>query len=550
MKKNKILIFLLTLAFVGQAQEFSRKDSLRGNLTPIRTCYDVTFYDLKVMIDEQEKSIERSHNIIHFTALTDFSWFQIDLASNMEVQIIEFEKSQLEFSREFDAVYVYFNREVKKGEQLSIKVWYGGYPRVAVNAPWDGGFSWKKDSNGNPWIGVSCQGLGASVWWPNKDHQSDEPDSMRITCTARYPLKIIANGDLRSDTSVWNQYLESWVNVSEWFVSYPINNYNVTLNIGDYTHFSDSYISLKDTLRMDYYVLHDNLEKAKEHFKQVKPMMKCFENYFGEYPFWNDGYALVETPYLGMEHQSAIAYGNDYLPGYHGNTRFIDGLAFDFIIVHESGHEWWGNSITSNDIADMWVHEGFCTYSEVLYVECMHGYDAMLSYVNNQKRSVRNDKAVIGPYHVNQTGSSGDMYFKGSLMLHTLRNLIEDDELWFDIIKGIANDFKYQTVDGQVIMDYINEKSGKDFTVFFSQYLKSKKIPEFQYKFQKEGKNITLLYRWEAIPEFDMPILINTGSKDFWVYPNSEWKEQDLGGFDKHDFKVRDDLFFIDVKKM
>ncbi|MDA9808475.1 M1 family metallopeptidase [Flavobacteriales bacterium] len=550
MKKNKILIFLLTLAFVGQAQEFSRKDSLRGNLTPIRACYDVTFYDLKVMIDEQEKSIERSHNIIHFTALTDFSWFQIDLASNMEVQIIEFEKSQLEFSREFDAVYVYFNREVKKGEQLSIKVWYGGYPRVAVNAPWDGGFSWKKDSNGNPWIGVSCQGLGASVWWPNKDHQSDEPDSMRITCTARYPLKIIANGDLRSDTSIWNQYLESWVNVSEWFVSYPINNYNVTLNIGDYTHFSDSYISLKDTLRMDYYVLHDNLEKAKEHFKQVKPMMKCFENYFGEYPFWNDGYALVETPYLGMEHQSAIAYGNDYLPGYRGNTRFIDGLTFDFIIVHESGHEWWGNSITTNDIADMWVHEGFCTYSEVLYVECMHGYDAMLSYVNNQKRSVSNDKVVIGPYHVNQTGSSGDMYFKGSLMLHTLRNLIEDDELWFDIIKGIANDFKYQTVDGQVIMDYINKKSGKDFTVFFSQYLKSKKIPEFQYKFQKEGKNITLLYRWEAIPEFDMPILINTGSKDFWVYPNSEWKEQNLGSFDKYDFKVRDDLFFIDVKKM
>jgi len=550
MGRNLVAFLLFFITISSFSQEFSRKDSLRGNLTPIRTCYDVTFYDLKVMIDEQEKSIERSHNIIHFTALTDFSWFQIDLASNMEVQIIEFEKSQLEFSREFDAVYVYFNREVKKGEQLSIKVWYGGYPRVAVNAPWDGGFSWKKDSNGNPWIGVSCQGLGASVWWPNKDHQSDEPDSMRITCTARYPLKIIANGDLRSDTSVWNQYLESWVNVSEWFVSYPINNYNVTLNIGDYTHFSDSYISLKDTLRMDYYVLHDNLEKAKEHFKQVKPMMKCFENYFGEYPFWNDGYALVETPYLGMEHQSAIAYGNDYLPGYHGNTRFIDGLAFDFIIVHESGHEWWGNSITSNDIADMWVHEGFCTYSEVLYVECMHGYDAMLSYVNNQKRSVRNDKAVIGPYHVNQTGSSGDMYFKGSLMLHTLRNLIEDDELWFDIIKGIANDFKYQTVDGQVIMDYINEKSGKDFTVFFSQYLKSKKIPEFQYKFQKEGKNITLLYRWEAIPEFDMPILINTGSKDFWVYPNSEWKEQDLGGFDKHDFKVRYDLFFIDIKKM
>ena len=549
MRKNKILILFLMLAFAGQAQEFTRKDSLRGNLTEIRTCYDVTFYDLFVMVDEHEQSLEKSYNNIHFTVVSDFDKMQIDLAQNMEVMRIEFEEGELEFSREFDAVLINFPRVLKKGEQANIKVWYGGYPREAVNAPWDGGFSWKKDGNGNPWIGVSCQGLGASVWWPNKDHQSDEPDSMRITCTTRYPLKIVSNGDLRSDTSLWNQYFNSWVNVREWFVSYPINNYNVTLNIGDYEHFSEAYVSEKDTLRMDYYVLHDNLEKAKKHFKQVKPMMECFENYFGAYPFWNDGYALVETPYLGMEHQSAIAYGNDYLPGYHGNTRFIDGLAFDFIIVHESGHEWWGNSITTNDIADMWVHEGFCTYSEVLYVECMHGYDAMLSYVNNQKRSVRNDKPVIGHYHVNTEGSS-DMYYKGSLMLHTLRSLIEDDELWFDIIKGIANDFKYQTIDGQEIINYINEKSGKDFTDFFNQYLKNKKIPEFQYKFQKEGKNITLLYKWEAIPKFDMPILINTGSKDFWIYPNTEWKEQDLGGFDKHDFKVRDDMFFIDVKKM
>jgi aminopeptidase N len=548
MKKNKILVFLLALVFVGQAQEFTRKDSLRGALTEMRTCYDVTFYDLFVMVDEQERSLEKSYNIIHFTVVSDFDKIQIDLAQNMEVMRIEFEEKELEFSREFDAVFLNFPRTLKKGEQAKIKVWYGGYPREAVNAPWDGGFSWKKDGNGNPWIGVSCQGLGASVWWPCKDHQSDEPDSMRITCTARYPLKIVANGDLRSDTSVWNQYFNSWVNVSEWFVSYPINNYNVTLNIGDYEHFSEAYISEKDTLRMDYYVLHDNLEKAKEHFKQVKPMMECFENYFGVYPFWNDGYALVETPYLGMEHQSAIAYGNDYLPGYHGNTSHIDGLDFDFIIVHESGHEWWGNSITTNDIADMWVHEGFCTYSEVLYVECMYGYDAMLSYVNNQKRSVRNDKPVIGHYHVNKGGSS-DMYFKGSLMLHTLRNLIEDDELWFEIVKGIANYFKHQTIDGQEIINYINVKSGKDFTDFFNQYLKNKEIPTFQYSLEKEGRNYTLIYRWEALPEFDMPILINTGSEDFWIYPSAEWKEQDLGGFDKHDFRVRDDLFFIDIKK-
>ena len=548
MEKNTLILFFIAFSFLGTAQEFTRKDSLRGNLTELRTCYDVTFYDLFVMVDHQEQSLEKSYNIIHFTVVSDFDKMQIDLAQNMEVMRIEFEQKELEYSREFDAVYIKFPRVLKKGEQANIKVLYSGYPREAVNAPWDGGFSWKKDDNGNPWIGVSCQGLGASVWWPCKDHQSDEPDSMLITCTARYPSKIVSNGDLRKDTSEWNQYFNSWVNVSEWFVSYPINSYNVTLNIGDYVHFSEAYISKNDTLRMDYYVLHDNLDKAKEHFKQVKPMMECFEKYFGAYPFWNDGYALVETPYLGMEHQSAIAYGNNYLPGYHGNTRFIDGLNFDFIIVHESGHEWWGNSITTNDIADMWVHEGFCTYSEVLYVECMYGYDAMLSYVNNQKRSVRNDKPVIGPYHVNTEGSS-DMYNKGSLMLHTLRSLIEDDELWFEMIKGIANDFKHETVDGQEIINYINKKSGKDFTDFFNQYLKNKEIPVFQYKLHQEGRNITLLYRWKAIPEFDMPILINTGSEDFWIYPNAEWKEQDLGGFDKHDFKVRDDLFFIDIKK-
>ena len=547
---RKLIFFFATFCSVLSviSQPFSREDSLRGDLSLMRTCYDVTFYDLFVMVDQQEKSLEKSYNIIHFNVVSDFDRMQIDLALNMEVLLIQFEGTELEYSREFDAVYIDFPRVLKKSEHANVKIWYSGYPKEAVNAPWDGGFTWEKDDNGNPWIGVSCQGLGASVWWPCKDHQSDEPDSMRITCSARYPSKIISNGDLRKDTTVWDQYFNSFVNVSEWFVSYPINNYNVTLNIGDYVNFSELYISKKDTLRMDYYVLSDNLVKAKEHFKQVKPMMECFEKYFGVYPFWNDGYALVETPYLGMEHQSAIAYGNDYLPGYHGNTRFIDELNFDFIIIHESGHEWWGNSITTNDIADMWVHEGFCTYSEVLYVECMYGYDAMLSYINSKKESVRNDKPVIGPYHVNVEGSS-DMYNKGSLMLHTLRSLIDDDEMWFEIIKGIANDFKYKTVDGQQIINYIIEKSEIDLTYFFNQYLKNKETPEFQYNLQKEGRNYTLVYKWNAIPEFDMPILINTGLKDFWIYPNFEWQELYLGSFDNHDFKVRDDLFFIDIKK-
>jgi len=547
MKKLYILLLLLN-SWVVFSQEYNREDSLRGSLTHIRTCYDVTFYDLNVVIDEQERFIERSVNIIHFTALSDFNWFQIDLAINMEVLLIEFEGKELDFAREFDAVYVYFNRFIKKGESAKIKVWYGGYPVEAVNPPWQGGFVWQKDKNNNPWIGVSCQGLGASVWWPCKDHQSDEPDSMRIKVAARYPLKIVANGDLRSDTSVWSQHLNSWMSVSEWFVSYPINNYNVTLNIGDYTHFSDKYISNNDTLMLDYYVLNGNEEKAKLHFEQVKPMMECFENYFGPYPFWNDGYALIETPYLGMEHQSAIAYGNKFLSGYSGNISHIDSLDFDFIIVHESGHEWWGNSITTNDIADMWVHEGFCTYAEVLYVECLYGYDAMLSYVNNQKRSVRNDKPVVGPYHVNKEGS-WDMYFKGSLMLHTLRSLIEDDKLWFEVIMGISNKFKHKTIDGQDIIYYINKKTNKDFSIFFNQYLKNKDIPEFEYSLQKDGRNTTLICKWNAIDDFEMPLLINTGKDDFWIYPTNEEKEIDLGSFDIGAFQIRSDLFYIDIKK-
>ena len=542
------VLFLLINSVLVYSQEHSRKDSLRGNLTPLRTCYDVTFYDLDIVIDDMDKSIERSANTIYFTALSDFSLFQIDLAANMEVLLVEFGEEKLDFHREFDAVFIYFNREIKKGEHANVKVWYGGYPREAVNPPWDGGFSWKKDKNNKPWIGVSCQGLGASVWWPCKDHQSDEPDSMRIKVAARYPLKIVANGNLRSDTILWNKYLNSWMNVREWFVSYPINNYNVTLNIGDYSHFSDKYISNNDTLSLDYYVLSGNNEKAKDHFKQVVPMMECFEKYFGKYPFWNDGYALVETSYLGMEHQSAIAYGNNFMPGYYGNTAHIDGHDFDFIIVHESGHEWWGNSITTNDIADMWVHEGFCTYSEVLYIECRYGYDAMLSYVNNQKISVRNDQPVIGPYHVNKQGSS-DMYFKGSLMLHTLRTLIDDDRLWFEIIMGISSCFRYQIVDGDDIIDYINKKTNKDFSIFFNQYLSHQNIPEFEYSLEKEGRNNTLICRWNAIDNFDMPLLINTGKEDFWIFPADEFKEIDLGSFDSHDFQIRSDLLYVNIKK-
>ena len=548
----KRLIFYILICSISTnlfSQNYSKGDSLRGNLSSFRSCYDVFFYDLYIIVDDQQKKILNSSNNIHLTALTDFQKIQIDLFENLKIHSIEFEDKELDFQRIYNAVFINFPRVIESDENIFFKITYSGNPRVAVNPPWDGGFSWEKDKNDNSWIGVSCQGLGASSWWPCKDHQSDEPDSMKITCSVRKPLQVISNGNLMNDTVVYNKDLNTLTTKSSWFVSYPINSYNVTLCIGDYSHFNDIYVNQKDTLDLDYYVLSYNKKKAMEHFKQVKPMLACFEKYFGPYPFWSDGYALVETPYLGMEHQSAIAYGNNFLPGYNGNTKFTAGFDFDYIIIHETGHEWWGNSITTNDIADMWIHEGFCTYSEVLYVECIYGYDAMLEYVNNQKKSVRNDKPIVGPYNVNTRGSN-DMYQKASLMLHTLRSVIDNDSLWFSLIKGISYEFKHKTIDGIDVINYINSVIQRDFSTFFNQYLNTKEIPVLEYKIQKNGREHTLIYRWDAISGFNMNILVNDGIKDIWITPEDTWQELSLGFCDIKAFNIRQDLFFIDVKKI
>lgn len=544
--------FLLLLSIISLEifpQDFNRSDSLRGNLSSLRSCYDVNYYDLNIVIDDKNKKISNSFNIIHFTALNNFQNLQIDLFSNLNILSIEFENTLLSFTRDHNAVFIDFPRVILTDEALSFTVSYNGEPREAVNPPWDGGFSWENDNNSLPWIGVSCQGLGASSWWPCKDHQSDEPDSMKITCSVRKPLQVISNGNLINDTIVYNKDLNSLTTKSSWFVSYPINSYNVTLCIGDYSHFNDIYINKEDTLDLDYYVLSYNKKKAMKHFKQVKPMLACFEKYFGPYPFWSDGYALVETPYLGMEHQSAIAYGNNFLHGYNGNTKFTAGFDFDYIIIHETGHEWWGNSISTNDIADMWIHEGFCTYSEVLYVECIYGYDAMLKYVNNQKKSVRNDKPIVGPYNVNRRGSN-DMYQKASLMLHTLRSVIDNDSLWFALIEGISHEFKHKTIDGIDVINYINSVLQRDFSTFFNQYLYNKNLPVLEYKIKSNGSYYSVMYRWDAVSDFEMRIQVNNGTNNIWITPNNSWQELSLDLIDIKDFSVRKDLFFIETKKI
>jgi aminopeptidase N len=540
-----IFYCLLFLSFSCLAQDFSRKDSLRGFLYPQRSCYDVIYYHLNINVDPQNKFI-KGFNEIHFNAVDSFQVFQIDLFENMNISSIIFDGNELDFSREFNAVFVDFGQTIKKGAQSFIRVYYDGNPKEAVYPPWDGGFSWEKDKNNRDWIGVSCQGLGASSWWPNKDHQSDEPDSMLISCQVPYDLMCISNGnlrfrDLRKSTMHFNTF--------HWFVSYPINNYDVSINIGDYIHFGDQYVSNIDTLALDYYVLSYNEDKAKTHFEQVKPMLNCFEHYLGPYPFFNDGFALIETPYLGMEHQSGIAYGNNFLPGYKGNTKFTAGLDFDYIIIHESGHEWWGNSVTANDISDMWIQETFCTYSEALYVECLYGYDTMIKYVENQMSMARNVRPIVGIPNVHSKGSS-DMYAKGSAIMHTVRSLIENDSIWFDIIKSMTNDFKYKTVDGKDVLNYINKKSGKNLDVFFKQYLYTPKLPVFEYYFTGFGSFRKLNFRWKAVDSFDMPIKVkmNRGSYK-WIYPTAEWQQIKMVGSSRK-FEIAQHLFLINSKKI
>jgi aminopeptidase N len=540
-------IFFLTIlsanAQMAVPTDATRADSLRGSLTPLRTCFDVKYYHLDVTVDPSTQGLKGS-NMIFFHVVEPFNRFQIDLFNNLTIDKILFKGKELKFTREYDAVFVDFPEALIKGTNDSITVFYNGKPTVAQRAPWDGGFVWSKDSQGNPWVGVACEGLGASVWWPNKDHLSDEPDSMLISVTVPKNLMDVSNGRLRKQTDLnanWTKY--------DWFVSNPINNYNVTVNIGNYTHWSDSYIN-GDTLTLDYYVLPENLARSKKQFEQVKPMLKIFEKYLGKYPFYKDGYKLVETSYLGMEHQSAIAYGNNYKPGYAGMDYSRIGLDFDYIIIHESGHEWWGNNVGCADLADMWINEGFCTYIESLYVESLFGPGKAKDYVNVRRKSVGNREPVMGPYGINREGNK-DMYDKGALILYTLRNVINDDTLWFEILKGIQKDFALKTVSERDIVDYINRKTGKDYNYFFDQYLKYPAIPVLEIKTEKKKKTTVVQYRWNTdVTDFQMPLRLSGKNKtESTITPSSKW--QDLSAdFNKEDLKMAKDLYYIEVKEV
>ncbi len=501
----------------NQPITFSRADSLRGNLTPLRTSYDINYYHLDVKLDIDNKFISGS-NTFKFTATEDLNRLQFDLFDNMLIQKIIYHDKEIPYTREFNAVFVDFPLLIKKNSIDEFTVFYSGNPKIAKRAPWDGGFTFSADKSGKPWVSVSTQGFGASSWWPNKDHQADEADSVLISITVPKGLMDVSNGRLRSVENVDDNYTRY-----NWFVSYPINNYNVALNVADYVHFDDLYKGENGDLSLDYYVLRENLDKAKKQFKEdVAPMLNTFENWFGPYPFYRDGYKLIESPYLGMEHQSAVAYGNKYMKGYLGRDLSGTGLGmkWDYIIIHESGHEWFGNNITAKDIADMWIHEGFTMYSESLFVESREGKKAAAKYIAGMRQNIRNDMPVIGPYNVNTEGS-GDMYYKGANLIHMIRTVIGDDTKWREILRGLNAEFALKTTTTEEIVNFINKKSGKDLTPIFDQYLRHNDIPVLEYKISRKQ----LSYRWQAdVAGFNMPVRIKTDKKYLWLQPSSEWK--------------------------
>ena len=522
---------------------YSRADSLRGSLTaPLRTCYDITSYHLDVRLDVAQRSLSGS-NLFRFAATRDFSRLQFDLFANMMVDKVVYQGKELPFKREFNAVFVTFPKPIRQGSRDEFTVVYHGQPTVAEHAPWDGGFVFSQDAAGKPWVATAVQGTGASLWWPNKDQQADEVDSMLISVTVPAGLKDVSNGRLRKTTA-----LPGGATRYDWAVRNPINNYDVALNVGDFVHFDDVYEGEKGRLTLDYWVLPEHLEQARKQFAaNVKPMLKSMESWFGPYPFYEDGYKLIEAPHLGMEHQSAVAYGNGYQNGYLGRDRSGTGwgLKWDFIIIHESGHEWFGNNITSKDIADMWIHEGFTTYSESLFVESLFGKAAGQEYLHGQRRNIQNDAPIIGLYGVNKEGSS-DMYDKGAQLLNLLRTAVNDDNKWRQILRGLSQTFYHQTVTTAQVVDYFNQQTGLPLTPVFDQYLRHRGLPTLEIRFEPEGRPLA---RWlAAVDGFALPARVRTKGGDYRLLPlTTQFQPLDLPGATPQNVEVDTFDYYVGV---
>ncbi len=535
---NYRFLFLLLSCSISFGQNYSRQDSLRGQITAERAWWDLQHYQLDVTVDIDNQSISGS-NIITYKVLKNGDRLQLDLQEPMRIEKVVQDGKELEWTSEGIAHFVKLRKKMKPGKEEQIKVFFSGKPRIAKNPPWDGGFVFTQDSNGKAFVANANQGIGASIWWPNKDHPYDEPDQGTIiSVTTPKDLMDVSNGrlikvDSTATTKTWT-----------WQVVNPINNYGINVNIGDYVHFREIHEGEKGNLDVDYYVLRENEAKARKQFEQTTGMLAAFEYWFGPYPFYEDGFKLVEAPYLGMEHQSSVTYGNGYKNGYRGYDLSGSGwgMKFDFIIIHEAGHEWFANNITTTDVADLWVHEGFTAYSENLYLDYHFGANAAADYVVGTRKIIMNDKPIIGTYGVREEGSS-DMYYKGANMLHTLRQLIEDDLQWRGILRGLNEDFRHQTVSSKQVEDYISKATGKDLSAFFNQYLRTTMIPKLEVKMA--GNKLSYRYT-NIVDDFDMPVIAMLNDTEKWIFPSSEWKTEELD-LNLKFFAVKRD-FYVDYQ--
>ena len=544
----------LQLAFAQTNKQYTHADSLRGVYGPSRDWWDVLDYDLHVNFNISDSTIS-GFNTIQFKIIKKGKQLQIDLQQPMSLDSMVLSTRVSASAGDAKILNSFYPANIKQDgnayfvdiQPLKLQsinyltVYYHGKPRIAKRPPWDGGLIWKKDKKHNPWVTVACQGLGASVWYPCKDHQTDEPDSAQMHIRIPDSLVCVGNGRFRGKI-----VHEDGTATFTWAVVNSINNYCIIPYIGKYSHFSEVFKGEKGNLDMDYWVLEENLEKAKKQFTDAARMMTAFEYWFGPYPFYEDGYKLVEAPHLGMEHQSATAYGNGYQNGYSGRDLSGTGwgLKWDFIIVHESGHEWFANNITSKDIADMWIHEGFTNYSETLFTDYFYGREAGNAYVQGIRKLIRNDIPIIGPYLVNKEGS-GDMYYKSGNMLHMIRQVISNDEKFRMILRGLNKVFYHQTVTTKQVENYINKESGIDFSKLFDQYLRNTEIPVLEYKI--DGYKLSYRYT-NCINGFNLPLKIHFKT-DQWIKPSTNWNTQNLYPEGKTDFSI-DPNFYIKTKKV
>lgn len=519
---------------------FTHADTLRGSLSSARNWWDVQRYKILVEPDYTNKTISGKVDIL-FKTIGTYDTMQIDLQSPMQLNKAFLGDESLEYFRDGNAYFIILKKHPKIGTEATLALSFSGKVREAIRPPWDGGWIFTKDKNGNPWMSVACQGLGASVWYPCKDHQSDEPDKgalLRISI----PDTLVAVGNGRFTGK--NQYKPGWT-VYDWEVKNPINNYNIIPYIGKYVKFNEEYNGEKGKLDCEYWVLDYEIEKAKEQFKQVPLMLRAFEFWFGPYPFYEDGFKLVQSPHLGMEHQSAVAYGNGFQNGYRGRDLSGSGwgLKWDFIIVHESGHEWFGNNITSKDLADMWLHEGFTNYSETLFTDFHFGKEAGDAYVQGTRKLIRNDAPIVGKYGVNDEGS-GDMYYKGGNLVHYVRQLFESDEKFRNALRELNKTFYHQTVTSDQVEHFLSVKVGRDLRPLFDQYLRNSTVPILE--FQQINKEVE--YRWsDCIPSFNAPVKIQIGMENKWVYPTTNWKS--LSGYSNVSNISVDKNFYVGLKK-